>query len=134
MAYSNPLTLLPAVERARKAREGNVDPVTRAADERAAKTRYALQLYNFLVEAKAPIVKILQEVSDPEEACVRIFGTRRSKTLRNRYHSWVKFARWLETSKGKAAHGFPTTTRCLAQFVRNSSPLEYLRQCLHGIT
>ena len=85
----------------RKAREGNIDPATRAADERAAKTRYALQLYNFLVEAKAPIVKILQEVSDPEEACVRIFGTRRSKTLRNRYHSWVKFARWLETSKGR---------------------------------
>eukprot|EP00439_Symbiodinium_sp_Y106_P005449 s13831_g1.t1 len=26
---------------------------------------------------------------------------RRSKTLRNRYHSWVKFARWLETSKGR---------------------------------
>ena len=101
LAYSNPLALLPAVERARKAREGNIDPATRAADERAAKTRYALQLYNFLVEAKAPIVKILQEVSDPEEACVRIFGTRRSKTLRNRYHSWVKFARWLETSKGR---------------------------------
>ena len=91
LAYSNPLALLPAVERARKARAGNIDPATRAADERAAKTRYALQLYNFLVEAKAPIVKILQEVSDPEEACVRIFGTRRSKTLRNRYHSWANF-------------------------------------------
>ncbi|CAE7351551.1 unnamed protein product [Symbiodinium sp. CCMP2592] len=52
-------------------------------------------------KARAPIVDILKEVTDSEEACVRIFGTRRSKTLRNRFHSWGKFARWLETSKGR---------------------------------
>ena len=101
LANSNPLSLLPAIERARKAREHRIDPATRAAAERDAKAKYALLLFNFLVEAKAPIVTILQGVSEPEEACVRIFGTRRSKTLRNRFHSWNKFSRWLETSKGR---------------------------------
>ena len=101
LANSNPLSLLPAIERARKAREHSIDPATRAAAERDAKAKYALLLFNFLVEAKAPIVTILQGVSEPEEACVRIFGTRRSKTLRNRFHSWNKFSRWLETSKGR---------------------------------
>ncbi|CAE7332120.1 unnamed protein product, partial [Symbiodinium microadriaticum] len=101
LANSNPLSLLPAIERARKAREHSIDPATRAAAERDAKAKYALLLFNFLVEAKAPIVTILQGVSEPEEACVRIFGTRKSKTLRNRYHSWNKFSRWLETSKGR---------------------------------
>ncbi|CAE7560223.1 unnamed protein product [Symbiodinium sp. CCMP2592] len=101
LAHSNPLSLLPAIERARKARENSVDPSKRAAEERAAKAKYATLLYSFLVEARAPIVDILKEVTDSEEACVRIFGTRRSKTLRNRFHSWSKFARWLETSKGR---------------------------------
>ncbi|CAE7193938.1 unnamed protein product [Symbiodinium sp. CCMP2592] len=101
LAHSNPLSLLPAIERARKARENSVDPSKRAAEERAAKAKYATLLYSFLVEARAPIVDILKEVTDSEEACVRIFGTRRSKTLRNRFHSWGKFARWLETSKGR---------------------------------
>ncbi|CAE7244397.1 unnamed protein product [Symbiodinium sp. CCMP2592] len=101
LAHSNPLSLLPAIERARKARENSVDPSKRAAEEKAAKAKYAMLLYNILVEAKTPIVEILKEVADPEEACVRIFGTRRSKTLRNRYHSWNKFGRWLEVSKGR---------------------------------
>ena len=101
LAHGSPLSLLPAIERARKARESCVDPATRAAEERAAKSKYALLLYNYLVGAEAPIVAILQGVSEPEEACVRIFGTRRSKTLRNRFHSWNKFTRWLETSKGR---------------------------------
>ncbi|CAE7249029.1 unnamed protein product [Symbiodinium sp. CCMP2592] len=69
LAHSNPLSLLPAIERARKARENSVDPSKRAAEEKAAKAKYAILLYNILVEAKTPIVEILKEVADPEEAC-----------------------------------------------------------------
>ncbi|CAE7351564.1 unnamed protein product [Symbiodinium sp. CCMP2592] len=96
LARSNPLVLLPALQRKRRLLRENTDATQRAKEEQLAKKKYALQLAGILKEAKLPLVQQLEGVDQPEEVWPRIFGTRRSKTLRNRLKAWQPFRTWLQ--------------------------------------
>ncbi|CAE7237781.1 unnamed protein product [Symbiodinium sp. CCMP2592] len=96
LARSNPLVLLPALQRKRRLLRENTDATQRAKEEQLAKKKYALQLAEILEQAKLPLVQQLEGVDRPEEVWPRIFGTRRSKTLRNRLKAWEPFRTWLQ--------------------------------------
>ena len=60
------------------------EPTLQRADlERTQRDRYALQLAAFLKEAFLPVSLQLEVLDDPNKGWIRIFGARRSKTLRN---------------------------------------------------
>ena len=97
----NPLSLLEGIERRRRSLSQSVDSKQRATEEKLAKDKFAALLAGIIVEAKLPVVSHLAKVSKPEAVWARLFGTRRSKTLRNRYKSWMHFRNWLEVTHGK---------------------------------
>ena len=78
-----------------------MDKESRATLEADQRKEYALKLAGFIREAKLPVCEIIARLSDPDEAWPRLFGTRRSKTLRNRYRAWVRFREWLEISSSR---------------------------------
>ena len=86
----------------------STDATQRAEEERLARKKYAIQLARIIQEAKLPLQQQLAGVSQPEEVWTRIFGTRRSKTLRNRLKSWLPFRAWLECVHGVM---WPTSIR-----------------------
>ena len=96
LARSNPLVLLPALQRKRRLMRDSTDASQRAEEERTARKKYALLLADVIKEANLPLRQQLEAVEDPEQVWPRIFGTRRSKTLRNRYRSWQPFRAWLQ--------------------------------------
>eukprot|EP00435_Cladocopium_sp_Y103_P067033 s408_g29.t1 len=75
---------------------------TQRADlEREQRTVYALQLAELLKEACLPVTFQIELLQDPNRAWVRIFGSRRSKTLRNRLRAWQKFRSWFIALSGE---------------------------------
>ena len=113
MARSNPLVLLPALQRRKRMARESTDATQRAEEERLARKKYAIQLARIIQEAKLPLQQQLAGVSQPEEVWTRIFGTRRSKTLRNRLKSWLPFRAWLECVHGVM---WPTSVRQLIDY------------------
>ena len=113
-ARMNPLVLLPGLERRRKALRTDRDASQRAEHERLAREKYTALLADVIKEAQLPLVAILSEVDDPESAWKRIFGNRRSKTLRNRYRSWRAFEKWLTVIYGKT---WPTSIAQLLAYI-----------------
>ncbi|CAE7543714.1 unnamed protein product [Symbiodinium natans] len=101
LARQNPLSLLPGLERRRRAARTNLDSAKRAQQESDEREKYTLLLADVIRQAKLPVVAQLDAVNDDGRSWKRIFGTRRSKTLRNRFRSWRAFSRWLETSYHK---------------------------------
>ena len=97
----NPLVLLEGLARRKRALKSDVDPSQRAEEERQAREKYAALLSGVIMKAKLPVVQYLSGVSDSDAVWARLFGTRRSRTLRNRYKSWDAYAKWLETTYGK---------------------------------
>lgn len=57
---------------------------------------WAMRLAEFIQEAELPVCKTISMTSKPSESWLRIFGSRRSKTLRNRARCWKSFYRWLQ--------------------------------------
>ena len=98
VARQNPLALLTTL-RERKGLERQMDKESRATLEADQRKEYALKLAGFIREAKLPVCEIIARLSDPDKAWPRLFGTRRSKTPRNRYRAWVRFREWLEISR-----------------------------------
>ena len=82
LANQNPLTLLAAIDRRRKASRTDLDPAKRAELERTAREKYTALMSDVIVRAKLPLVAQLSGLQDEASAWKRIFGTRRSKTLR----------------------------------------------------
>ena len=113
LARSNPLTLLPALLRRKRLQRENTDATQRADEEKLLRKKYALQLAEVIREAKLPLAEQLREVEKPEEVWPRIFGTRRSKTLRNRLKAWIHFRGWLQCVHGSL---WPTNVRQLLDY------------------
>ena len=97
----NPLVLLEGLARRKRALKNDVDPSQRAEEERQAREKYAALLSGVITKAKLPVVRHLSGVSESDVAWTRLFGTRRSRTLRNRFKSWDAYAKWLETTYGR---------------------------------
>ena len=106
----NPLALLASLERRKKVLPLDMDSNQRAEKEKLAREKYAVLLSDVIKGSSLPVVAQLEAVDDGELAWKRIFGTRRSKTLRNRYKAWKSFEFWLETVHGKR---WPTHIRHL---------------------
>ena len=64
----------------------------RAEVENEQRQVYALQLAEIIKEAVLPVTVQIDLLQDPNRAWVRIFGSRRSKTLRNRLKAWQRFS------------------------------------------
>ena len=97
----NPLALLAALERRKKIMPLDQDASQRAEKEKLAREKYAVLLADVIKGASLPLVAQLEAIQDGGVSWKRIFGTRRSKTLRNRYKAWKAFEFWLETVHGK---------------------------------
>ena len=101
IVHQNPLALLSGLERRKKASRSDIDNTQRATMERQDRERYAVLLAGFIREADLPVVKHLSGVMDAD-VWLKVFGRRRSRTLRNRYKDWTNFRRWLEVTHGRA--------------------------------
>lgn len=94
------------------------EPTLQRADlERTQRDRYALQLAAFLKEAFLPVSLQLEVLDDPNKGWIRIFGARRSKTLRNRYRSWNRFRSWMVAYNG---HVWPRELKVLIDYIEES--------------
>ncbi|CAE7416198.1 unnamed protein product [Symbiodinium sp. CCMP2592] len=102
IALQSPLALLPVLRKRKLATDRVVDRGARATEEIRLRQEYALRLAASMQEAQLPVCKVLAGVSNAEEAWPRLFGTRRSKTLRNRFRAWDKFREWLLYSRGRS--------------------------------
>ncbi|CAE6939115.1 unnamed protein product [Symbiodinium sp. CCMP2592] len=102
IALQSPLALLPVLRKRKLATDRVVDRGARATEEIRLRQEYALRLAAIMQEAQLPVCKVLAGVSNAEEAWPRLFGTRRSKTLRNRFRAWDKFREWLLYSRGRS--------------------------------
>ena len=107
----NPLALLPSLRKRKRSIDHEIDKGVRATEEAKQREVYALKLANIIQEAGLPVSCIVGSTANAPEAWKRIFGTRRSKTLINRYRAWSKFRIWLEISRGRT---YPT---CVADLI-----------------
>ena len=94
-----PLTLLPSLLRRERNASKFVDSTERANREKNEREKYAILLCEFIKEADLPVISEIRDLADPEAATKRLFGSRRSKTLRNRYRSWKRYSEWLKVTK-----------------------------------
>ncbi|OLP76746.1 hypothetical protein AK812_SmicGene43280, partial [Symbiodinium microadriaticum] len=97
-----PLTLLPSLLRRERNASKFVDSTERANREKNERERYSILLCGFIKEADLPVISEIRDLADPEAATKRLFGARRSKTLRNRYRSWKRYSEWLKVTKARA--------------------------------
>ena len=86
----------------------------RAELEHEQRNVYALQLAEIVREACLPVTFQLELLQDPNKAWIRIFGNRRSKTLRNRLRAWQKFRNWYLAFSGEV---WPKSISPLVAFV-----------------
>ena len=84
----------------RVAQQRKSSTVNRADLEEALRDKYAMELATFIDEAGLPVVYQIHQLDNPNKAWKRIFGSRRGKTLRNRFRSWSKFRLWLIAYSG----------------------------------
>ena len=84
----------------RVAQQRKSSTVNRADLEEALRDKYAMELATFVSEAGLPVVYQIHQLDNSNKAWKRIFGSRRGKTLRNRFRSWSKFRLWLVVYSG----------------------------------
>ena len=51
---------------------------------------------------RLPVVTLIEGSADRRQACRRVFGSRRAKTLRNRARAFKRYRTWLETVRGRS--------------------------------
>ena len=112
----DPRFMLDLVKRQLK-RKREDSTLQRADLERTQRDRFALQLAAFLKESCLPVSLQLEVLDDPNKGWIRIFGARRSKTLRNRYRDWNRFRSWMVAYNG---HVWPRELKVLIDYVEES--------------
>ena len=114
IVQSEPKYALEVAKKAVKARKADRSGGSRAETEAAERRRFALELSVLIKEACLPVVYQIEQLDNQNIAWERIFGSRRSKTLRNRFRSWNKFRMWLIASAGVV---WPRDIRDLVNYV-----------------
>ena len=92
---SGPKYALEVAKKMVKARKADKSGGSRADTEGAERKRFALELSVILKEACMPVVYQIEQLHYQNLAWERIFGSRRAKTLRNRFRAWSKYRMWL---------------------------------------
>lgn len=73
----------------------------RAQRYNAERRKYAALLSRVIVDAKLPVVALIESLDDSTSAWLHIFSTRRASTLKTRRKSWRPFQVWLEINRGR---------------------------------
>ena len=120
IAKSNPSFALDAIKKTSKQRKAADSSSTRAEKESRDRERYALELAGILSEAGLPVVPQIYALDDPNKAWLRVFGMRRSKTLRNRLRYWLRFRSWLVAYCGAV---WPRRVSDLINYIEDSVKL-----------
>eukprot|EP00435_Cladocopium_sp_Y103_P064307 s851_g26.t1 len=97
---SDPKVFLEAARRTQKRSSAQGTLESRADREDRERKRFALELASIVEEACLPVSLQIISLDKPELAWLRIWGSRRAKTLRNRFRAWTKFRSWLLATYG----------------------------------
>ena len=101
VVQSSPKYALEVAKRVVKRFTKGSNQTTRAEKEAAELTRWTYELSVIIEEAGLPVAYQLAEMDDPEKGWRRIFGSRRAKTLRNRFRAWSRFRAWLVSASNR---------------------------------
>ena len=100
IVQSEPKYALEVAKKMVKARKADKTGGSRADTEAAERRRFAMELSVILKEACMPVVYQIELLDNQNLAWERIFGSRRAKTLRNRFRAWNKYRMWLVAYAG----------------------------------
>ena len=100
IVQSEPKYALEVAKKMVKARKADKTGGSRADTEAAEPRRFAMELSVVLKEACMPVVYQIALLDNQNLAWERIFGSRRAKTLRNRFRAWNKYRMWLVANAG----------------------------------
>ena len=92
---NDPFHALEVAKRKCKMLKKSTSGTTRAEKEAASLAKYTAALGAVVQEAKLPVCRYIEQLHDPDRAWARMFGARRSNTLRNRLRAWNRFRGWL---------------------------------------
>ena len=114
IVQSEPKYALEVAKRAVKARKADRSGGGRAETEAAERKRFAFELSVIIKEACLPVTYQIEQLDNQNIAWERIFGSRRAKTLRNRFRAWNKYRMWLVAAAGVV---WPRDIRDLVNYV-----------------
>ena len=100
IVHSDPKIFLDMAKRAQKRAVDARSSGERADKEDKDRRRYAMELASIIEEACLPVSLQIISLDKPELAWLRIWGSRRAKTLRNRFRAWSKYRSWLVATYG----------------------------------
>ena len=100
IVHNDPKAFLEAARRAQKRSKDLGGLGSRAEKEDRDRRRYALELASIIEESCLPVALQIVALDKPEIAWLRVWGSRRAKTLRNRFRAWNKFRSWLNAPYG----------------------------------
>ena len=101
VVQSSPKYALELAKRVVKRSAKSTNQATRAEKEAAELNRWSYELSVIIEEAGLPVTYQIAAMDNPEKGWRRIFGSRRAKTLRNRFRAWVRFRSWLVSAANK---------------------------------
>ena len=88
-------------EQEKRRRKLKLDPQSHMEREEEERKRFALALAGVIQEAELPVCEQIEQMKDQNKAWERIFGSRRARTLRNRFRSWRSFCAWLHAAQSR---------------------------------
>ena len=98
LVESSPAIALEKLKKAIKSRRAS--KVGREEREKESREKWGLELVSYIKEAGLPCADRMQAMGDHNNLWLRLFGNRRSKTLRNRAMAWRGFRAWLQVAYG----------------------------------
>ena len=96
---SSPAIALEKLKKAIKARRAL--KAGREEREKESREKWGLELVSYIKEAGLPCADRMSSMGDHNNLWLRLFGNRRSKTLRNRAMAWRGFRAWLQVAHGE---------------------------------
>ena len=111
---SEPKYALEVAKKAVKACKADRSGGGRAEAEAAERKRFAFELSVIIKEACLPVTYQIEQLDNQNIAWERVFGSRRAKTLRNRFRAWNKYRMWLVAAVGAV---WPRDIRDLVNYV-----------------
>ena len=97
--------------------------------EREARERWGLELVTYIKEAGLSCAERMQAMGGQDSQWLRLFGNRRSKTLRNRAVAWKGFRSWLQVARGEA---WPSDVGCLLKYLEERHEVQPLGKTTPG--
>ena len=97
--------------------------------EKEARERWGLELVSYIKEAELPCAERMQAMGGQNSQWLRLFGNRRSKTLRNRAMSWKGFRAWLQVARGEV---WPSDVGCFLKYLEERHEVQPLGKTTPG--